>query len=87
MVKVLDYDPKEHGDTFARGDVIKFEFPAKGERGPVTLFWYSGVERIPRPDGMEPDRNPPQTGAVLIGDRGLIQHGSHGAGGVRRRVH
>jgi predicted dehydrogenase len=83
VVKQLDYDPKEHADTFARGDVIKFEFPARGERGPVTLFWYSGVERIPRPEGMEPDKQPPGTGAVLIGDRGVIQHGSHGAGGVR----
>jgi predicted dehydrogenase len=82
-VKALDYDPVEHGDTFPRGSIIRFEFPAKRERGAVTLNWYSGVERIPQPKELEADRKPPETGAVLIGDRGAIKHGSHGAGGVR----
>jgi len=82
-VKLLDYDPVQHADTFARGEIFEMEFPARGERGPVKLFWYSGVERIPRPEGLEPDKQPPGTGAVLIGDKGVITHGSHGAGGVR----
>ncbi len=82
-VKLLDYDPVEHADTFSRGSILKFEFPARGDRGAVTLFWYSGVEKIPRPEDLEPDRTPPNTGAVLLGDKGTITHGSHGAGGVR----
>jgi len=81
-VKLLDYDPVQHADTFARGEVFEMEFPARGDRGPVKLFWYSGVERIPRPEGLEADKQPPGTGAVLIGDKGVIAHGSHGAGGV-----
>lgn len=82
-VRLLDYDPIEHADTFPRGSVIRFEFPPRGDRGAVTLYWYSGEERIPRPEGLESDREPPRTGAVLVGDRGIIMHGSHGAGGVR----
>jgi predicted dehydrogenase len=82
-VKLVDHDPVEHADTFPRGAIIKFQFPPRGSRGAVTLFWYSGVERIPRPEGLEPDRRPPDTGAVLIGDKGAMMHGSHGAGGVR----
>lgn len=82
-LKLLDYDPVQHADTFPRGAIIKFEFDGKGSRGPVTLFWYSGVERIPRPEGLEPDQKPPETGAVLIGEQGAIVHGSHGAGGVK----
>ena len=82
-VKLLDYDPVEHYDTFPRGSIFRFEFPARGERGPVTLHWYGGVERIPRPEQLEADREPPKTGAVLIGDKGAMMHGSHGAGGVK----
>ncbi len=82
-VKVGDFDPVKHADTFPCGSVIKFEFPAKGGRGPVTLYWYSGEERIPHPKELEPDRRPPLTGAVLLGDKGALMHGSHGAAGVR----
>jgi len=82
-VKLLDFDPLKHAETFPQGSIIKFEFPAKGKRGPVTLYWYGGVERIPRPKELEPGRTPPRTGAVLIGDKGAIMHGSHGAAGVR----
>ena len=82
-VKVVDYDPVAHADTFPAGSIIQFEFPAKGERKPVTLYWYSGVERIPSPKELDAGRTPPGTGAILIGDKGAIMHGSHGAGGVR----
>ncbi len=81
VVRLVDYDPAVHADTFPKGSIIRFEFPARGDLGPVTLNWYSGESRIPKPEGS--DRDPPKTGAVLLGDRGVIQHGSHGAGGVR----
>jgi len=77
------YDPKEHADTFPHGSVITFEFPAKGKRGPVKLLWHSGRREIPRPADLEPGRKVPRTGAIVIGDKGKIMHGSHGAGGVR----
>ena len=78
-----DYDPRKHAMTFPKGSVIKFEFPAKGKRGPVVLYWYSGVERIPRPKALEGGRKVPDTGAVVLGDKGGITYGSHGANGVR----
>lgn len=78
-----DYDPKEHADTFPAGSVITFQFPAKGDRGPVKLLWHGGTREIPRPDDLEPGRNVPRTGAIVIGDKGKITYGSHGAGGVR----
>jgi predicted dehydrogenase len=77
------YDPRVHGDTFPMGSVIKFEFPAKGKRGPVTLIWHDGTETLPRPEGLEEGRSVPETGAIVLGDRGGITYGSHGAGGVR----
>jgi len=78
-----DYDPSKHSDTFPSGSMITFQFPAKGKRGPVKLFWYSGKREIPRPDDLEAGRKVPRTGAIVIGDKGKIMHGSHGAGSVR----
>ena len=77
------YDPKKHADTFPRGTVVRFEFPARGKRGAVTLIWHDGVEKLPRPKELEPGRNVPGTGAIVTGDKGKIMYGSHGAGGVR----
>jgi hypothetical protein len=77
------YDPKQHADVFPKGSIVKFEFPARGKRGPVTLIWYDGTEKIPHPEGLEPNRNVPATGAVVLGDKGGITYGSHGASNVR----
>jgi predicted dehydrogenase len=83
QAQVKDYDPHTQGDAFPKGEVITFEFPAKGMRGPVTLHWYSGTERIPRPKELEPTAKDLGTGAVVLGDKGTIVYCSHGAGGVR----
>jgi predicted dehydrogenase len=83
VAQVPDYDPKTQGDAFPKGDIITFEFPAKGKRGPVTMHWYSGTQRIPRPPELEADEKDPDTGAVVVGDKGTIVYGSHGAGQVR----
>ncbi len=83
LAEVPDYDPKTQGDAYPKGDKITYGFPAKGDRGPITLVWYSGLESIPRADELEPDRKPAETGAYVFGDRGTIMYGSHGAGGVR----
>jgi hypothetical protein len=80
---VKNYDPKTQGDAFPKGEVITFEFPAKGKRGPITMHWYSGTEKIPQPPELGPNQKPVETGAVVIGDKGTIVYGSHGAGGVR----
>ncbi len=84
--QVEDYDPKTQGDSFPRRDIITFEFPAHGKRGPITLVWHSGYEKIPVPKELEPERVNKAaitTGAYVYGDKGVIMYGSHGAGGVR----
>ncbi|MEN6338219.1 MAG: gfo/Idh/MocA family oxidoreductase, partial [Phycisphaerales bacterium] len=80
---VKDYDPKTQGDAYPRGDVITFEFPAKGSRGPITLVWHSGTEKIPQAKELEPGRGGVETGAYVYGDKGVIMYGSHGANPVR----
>lgn len=83
MAEVTDYDPERDGLTYPPGTKVTFEFPAKGKRGPVKLTWYDGNNRIPRPPGLDEHYDPPGTGAILIGDKGMIRHGSHGAGDCR----
>ncbi len=83
QAKVEDYDPVTQGESYPAGDMITYEFPGSLERGPVTLHWYSGKTRIPRPAEMEPDEKDIEIGAVVIGDKGTIVYGSHGATQVR----
>jgi len=83
QAQVKDYDPKTQGDAFPKGEIITYEFPAKGKRGPITMYWYSGTEKIPRQPDLEADRKGVETGAYVLGDKGTIMYGSHGAGGVR----
>lgn len=79
--EVMNYDLAKHGQTYPPGTKITFEFPARNGRGPVTVVWHDGNNTIPRPENFSADDKIPGTGAVLIGDKGMIVHGSHGAGG------
>jgi len=81
MAEVTDYDPVKQGLTYPPATKITFKFPARNERGPVTLVWFDGNNRIPRPKDFSPDDKIPGTGGVLFGEKGMIVHGSHGAGG------
>ncbi|MCL4179568.1 MAG: Gfo/Idh/MocA family oxidoreductase [Verrucomicrobia bacterium] len=81
--EVSDYDPVKHQLTYPPGTRVTFEFPAKGSRGPIKLVWHDGTKRIPKPEGFAADENPPGTGAILFGQKGMILHGSHGGGGAR----
>ncbi len=83
-VHLGEFDPVKHAETFPAAATIRFEFPEKGGRPAVPLTWYSGfdAEKKPRPQGMAEGKELPATGAVLLGEKGAIVHGSHGAGGV-----
>ncbi|HUT09585.1 MAG TPA: Gfo/Idh/MocA family oxidoreductase [Thermoguttaceae bacterium] len=81
--EVDGYDPKIHAAVYPPGTQVTYEFAAKGDRGPVKLVWYDGSKKPPRPKDLEEGRDPPGTGAIVIGTEGTITHGSHGGGGVR----
>lgn len=75
-----NYDLEKHGLTYPSGAKFTFDFPARNDRGPVKLIWYDGDETIPKVEGLPADEKVPGTGAILVGDKGMIVHGSHGAG-------
>ena len=83
VAEVTEYDPKAHAETFPRGSRVRYDFPARGKRGPVTLYWYEGDYPKPRPDDLESAEELPIPGAVVIGTKGKIRYGSHGAHNVR----
>jgi predicted dehydrogenase len=77
------YDPKKHAETFPPATKVTFEFAAKGDRGPVKLVWFDGQWTPPRPAELEPGREVRKTGGVVMGEKGTIMYGSHGAGSLR----
>jgi len=70
-------------ETFPRASIVRFEFPARGSRPPVKLTWSDGRLLPPIPKELEKGRKLPASGALIIGDKGCMLHGSHGAGGLR----
>lgn len=70
-------------ETYPRASLVWFEFPQRGSKPPVKLTWYDGRLLPPVPEALEPGRKIPASGAYIIGDKGVIMHGSHGATGVR----
>ena len=77
------WQPEISSETFPRASIVRFKFPARGKRPPVKLTWSDGRLLPPVPEGFEPGRKFPASGALLVGEKGLMMHGSHGAGGLR----
>jgi predicted dehydrogenase len=69
--------------TFPRASIVRYRFPARGSRPPVKLTWYDGRLMPPIPEELEEGRQLPSSGALIVGKKGKIVHGSHGAGGLR----
>jgi hypothetical protein len=56
--------------------VVRFKFPAKGERPAVDLIWYEGGMHPPTPEELDADRKElPIEGMMFVGDKGKILAG------------
>jgi predicted dehydrogenase len=67
-------------ETYPLASAIRFKFPARGKMPPVTLSWYDGGLKPPRPEGLEDGRRMgDEDGAVIYyGSRGVLMHGAYG---------
>jgi hypothetical protein len=61
--------------SFPMAGVVRFRYPAHGQRPPVDLVWYEGGMRPPTPEDLEPDRELPAEGMMFTGDKGKILAG------------
>lgn len=77
------WQPEISSETYPRASVVRFQFPARGNRPPVKLTWSDGRLLPPIPEVFEPGRKLSASGAILVGAKGCIMHGSHGASGLR----
>jgi len=59
------------------GEMVTYEFAARGYMPPVKVTWCDGGLRPERPAGLEAGRA--VMDVTYVGDKGFIMHGSHGA--------
>jgi predicted dehydrogenase len=64
-------------ETYPVWNIIRYEFPARGERPAVKLTWYDGGKLPPRPATLEPGRKLDANGILFVGDKGTLMGGSH----------
>lgn len=71
---------KKNSQTFPTRSVIRFEFPARASMPPVTIFWYDGGLKPPRPAGIGPEvtLGDGSNGSLFIGEKGIITTGTYG---------
>ena len=64
------------------GEICYYKFGPRGNKAPVTLFWYDGGLQPRCPEEMGPGRALPNRGSLFVGDKGLLL--VEGAGGPPR---
>ncbi|HPO12206.1 MAG TPA: Gfo/Idh/MocA family oxidoreductase [Candidatus Hydrogenedentes bacterium] len=66
--------------TPPRKSVIKYTFPARAGMGPVTLYWYDGKIKPPRPQGVPEEQKlgDGDNGSLFIGTKGIMTSGCYG---------
>ena len=69
----VEADPGQfNSETYPQKTVVRCEFPARGDLPPLTLTWYDGANRPPRPKELEPERKLPDQGGLYYGENGVI---------------
>ncbi|MBN1359843.1 MAG: Gfo/Idh/MocA family oxidoreductase [Sedimentisphaerales bacterium] len=61
-----------NNETYPEKTIVTWEFPARGGRPAVTVTWYDGENRPPRPPELEAERDLPGEGGLYYGDKGTI---------------
>ena len=66
--------PKEISDeTAPLASITQYKFAAGATHGPLSIFWYDGGMRPPRPEELDPDRPfAVNDGTMYVGDKGTM---------------
>ncbi len=76
-------DPEINRESYPLASIIRWEFPARGSMPPVVMSWYDGGLIPKLPSGISSLEGLGTNGAMLIGEKGTIIYGMHGAQGLR----
>ena len=77
---VQDFNkPPVSFETYPQASILRYEFAARGELPPVTIYWYHGGMKPWRPQELEEGREMPLNGGLYVGENGKIL-APHGAG-------
>jgi len=63
---------KFNNETYPQKTIVRWEFPARGDLPPVTITWYDGASKPPRPKELEQGRKLPDQGGLYYGEKGTI---------------
>lgn len=77
------WEPEVASETYPRASIVRMDFPARGEKPPVRLTWSDGRILPPVPPEFLPGQKFTPSGAMFIGQHGIIIHDSHGASGLQ----
>jgi predicted dehydrogenase len=69
---------KPNFETYPIASIITYQFPARGDRPPVTMTWYDGGLMPPTPAEMPPGGRLDGNGVLYVGSKGKMHHSSHG---------
>ena len=86
LVEASDYtvevvaQSEKNSQTGPLASLIKYSFPARGDMGPVEVFWYDGDLKPKRPESAGPDEKlgDGNNGSFLVGDKGILTAGEYG---------
>lgn len=81
----LNWNKEFNSESYPQASIVRYQFPARGDRPAVRLTWYDGGLMPERPAELEPGRRMGnQFGGVLFkGEKGSILANAHGADGLR----
>ncbi|MFP4057605.1 MAG: Gfo/Idh/MocA family protein [Candidatus Brocadiia bacterium] len=68
-------------ESYPRAATVRYRFPARGQMPPVTLVWYDGGRRPPRPEELPDTRQfLGSNGTIFVGEKGKLTFGALTAG-------
>jgi len=68
-------------ETWPKATTLRYRFPPRGDMPPVTLTWYDGGRRPPRPEEFPPTRpTVGSNGTLFVGEKGKLTFGGLTAG-------
>ncbi|MBM3881900.1 MAG: Gfo/Idh/MocA family oxidoreductase [Verrucomicrobia bacterium] len=69
----------------SHANAVTWEFPARGDLPPLSLHWYDGGMKPPRPRELDHGIRMPSTGLLFVGERGKLMAGYSGGSFLSRR--